>query len=93
MTEVITKTIDHVFETAAGRRSFIDSQRGEVFGQLIIGNLFGKAFEVQAYKCNAAKVIIEGTLTLPFQGNLLIKRFAYFLKAFNGKDRLFNDCG
>jgi len=82
-----------VFETAAGRRSFIDSQRGEVFGQLIIGNLFGKAFEVQAYKCNAAKVIIKGALALSLQVNLLKKRFAYFLKALNRENGLFNDRG
>jgi len=51
-----------VFEAAAGRRSFIDGQGGEVFVQLIIGDLFGEAVKVQAYKSNSANVIVEGTL-------------------------------
>ena len=48
---------------------------------------------MQTYNGNAAKVIIEGTLTLSLKGNLLMQRFAYFLKALNGDNGFFNDRG
>jgi hypothetical protein len=53
-----------VFEAAAGRGPLIGCQGGEVFVKLIIRDLFGEAFKVQAYKSNPANVIVEGILAL-----------------------------
>jgi hypothetical protein len=62
-----------VLESAPRRRTAVYGQRCEIFVELVIGNLFGQAPKVQAYKGDAAKIIIKGTDALPFQVNLLIK--------------------
>ncbi len=53
-----------MFEAAARRGPLIDCQGGEVFVQLFIGDLFGEAVEVQAYKSDPANVIVKGILAL-----------------------------
>jgi hypothetical protein len=93
MTKIIPETINHMFECTAGRRPAVYGQRGEVFINLILGDLIGKAFKTQADYGNAAKIVAQGTFTLSFELNLLKKRFTNFIKAFNGESGLFNDGG
>ena len=53
-----------MFETAAGGGPLIYCEGGEIFVQLIVGDLFGKAVKVQTDKSNPANVIVKGTLAL-----------------------------
>jgi hypothetical protein len=55
--------------------------------------LFGKAVEVQADKSYPADVIIEGTLALTPEDNLLLKCFKNSLKATNREDGFLDDRG
>jgi hypothetical protein len=55
--------------------------------------LFGKAVKVQADKSNPADVIIEGTLALTPEDNLLLKCFKNILEATYGEDGFLDNCG
>jgi hypothetical protein len=81
-----------VFKAAAGRGSFIDSQRSEVFVQLIIGDLSGEAVKMQAYKSNPANVIVQSILALTTKDNLLFNGFKNILKATYRENGFLNDC-
>jgi formylmethanofuran dehydrogenase subunit C len=70
-----------VFERATRWRTAVDSQGGEVFINLVIGDPVRKAVKAKADDSNAAKVIVKGTLALSLQLNLLEKRFADFVKS------------
>ena len=81
-----------MFKAAAGRGSFIESQRGEIFVQLIIGDLSGEAIKVQAYKSNPANVIVQSILALTTKDNLLFNGFKNILKATYREDSFLNNC-
>jgi hypothetical protein len=70
-----------VFECATRWRTAVDSQGGEVFINLVIGDPVRKAVKAKADDSNAAEVIVKGTLALSLQLNLLEKRFADFVKS------------
>jgi len=55
--------------------------------------LFGEAVEVQADKSDPADVIVEGTLALTPEDNLLLKGFKNSLKATYRENGFLDDCG
>jgi hypothetical protein len=81
-----------VFEAAARGGVFVHGQCSEVFGQFIIGDLFGQAAKMQADEGNSAQIVVEGTLALPAQDDLLLEDFVNFLKAINRQNGFFNNC-
>ena len=92
MTKIIPETVDHVFERAARWRAAVNSQRGKILVDLILGDFFRKAVKAQADDSNAAKIIFQGAFALSFQLNLLKKRLANLVKSFDADSCLINDC-
>jgi hypothetical protein len=50
----------------------VESNRGKVLGDFVIGNLFGELSEVQLNNGNAFDRVVKCTATLSPEGNLLL---------------------
>jgi len=70
-----------VFESATRRRATVYGKGGEVFVDLIFGDLIREALKAKADDGYAAKIVVKGALALTLQLNLLKKRFADFVKS------------
>ena len=80
-----------MLESASGRRPAVYGQGGEVFVDLIIGDLFRKAPEMKAYLRNFTDVVTEGTVTLSFENDLLLHSFVNLIKASDSCQSFLND--
>jgi len=89
---VVGQSIDHVFEATARGGVFVHGQCSEMLSQLLIGDLFRQFAKMQTDQGNSAQIVVEGTLTLPAQDDLLLEGFVNFLKAINRQNGFFNNC-
>ena len=91
MTEIVAQPINHVFETAEGRRISVKGQCSEILGEFIISDLFRQAAKVQTDEGDSAQVVVESTLALTAKVNLLPECFVHFLKTIDSQKGFFDN--